>query len=99
MSSLRGFVLVLMSVLIGCGGSERVAVTPEPPPDLMTLLEQVAETGQIDELRDAINTRIEQLESTSEAIANELATDFENLQQLKTPMAIKDQAKKMADKL
>ena len=99
MSFLRGLVLVVLSVLIGCGGTQRIAVIPQPPPDLATLLKQVAETGQIDELKDAFNTRIEQLESTNEAKAKELATDFENLQKLKAPMAIKDQARKMAAKL
>ncbi len=99
MTFLRGFLFVLMTVLIGCGGSQRVAVIPKPPPDLATLLKQIAETGQIDELKDAINTRIEQLESTNEAKATELATDFEDLQKLKAPMAIKDQARKMATKL
>ena len=99
MSFLRGILFVSMTVFAGCGDSHRVAVTPQPPPDLATLLTQAAETGQIDELKDAINTRIEQLESTNEAKARELATDFENLQKLKVPMAIKDQARKMAAKL
>ncbi len=99
MTFLRGFLFVLMTVFVGCGGSQRVAVIPQPPPDLATLLKQVAETGQIDELKDAISTRIEQLESTNEAKAKELATDYENLRKLKAPWAIKDQARKMAAKL
>lgn len=97
-----GFFLVCVLTLafsFGCGGRPSESVTPIKAPELKTILTKVAETGEFEDVKEAISVHIEKLEETDAAKAKELSEDFEKLRKSKNPAQVKEEAKKMAAKL
>jgi len=99
-----GFCLICISVsAIGCGGSDipkPVSVTPPTtPPALKSMIEDLAASGQLGSGADALKTELSNLAKTDEAKSKKLMTDFEKLQKLSDPEAVKALAKEMAGKL
>ena len=91
--------LIVVALLVGCGRRASQSVTPVKPPNLQAILTQVAETGSLDEVKEAISTQIEKIEETDAVKAKELAAEFEALRTATTPAQLKQQARKMAAKL
>lgn len=91
--------LFVLALSVGCGGGASQSVTPAKTPELKTILERVADSGELEEVKESISTQIEKLEETDAAKANELTADFEALRKATTPAQLKEQAKKMAAKL
>ena len=99
---MRTMVLVGLLVLVisgGCGGPASQAVRPAKPPELKAILTQVAESGNLEDVKETISTQIEKIEETDAAKAKELAADFDALRKAATPAHVKELAKKMAAKL
>lgn len=90
--------LMVLTLLLGCGGASQ-SVTPAKPPDLKGILERLAESGELDDVKESLSTQLEKLEETDPAKAKNLSADFEALRKAKTPAQLKEQAKKMAAKL
>lgn len=86
-------------IACGCGGTASQSVTPTKSPELKAILNQVAESGNLEDVKETISTQIEKIEETDAAKAKELATDFEVLRKAVTPAQVKEHAKKMATKL
>lgn len=91
--------LLALVISCGCGGPASQSVTHGKPPELKAILTQVAESGNLEDVKETISTQIEKIEETDAAKANELATDFETLRKAATPTQVKEHAKKMAAKL
>ena len=91
--------VMLLAISFGCSGRSSQSVTSAKTPDLKTILNQVAESGNLDEVKEAISTQIEKIEETDAAKAKELAADLEILRKATTPAQVKQEAKKMAAKL
>lgn len=90
--------LLVTALSLGCGGRSQ-SVSPAKTPELKTLLERIAESGEIEEVKESISTHLEKLEETDSAKAKELTADFEVLRKSTTPAQAKDHARKMAAKL
>ncbi len=100
MRNTRWVVGVLVMVIIGgCGGSASHSVTPVKPPELKSILIQLSESGNLEDVKDVISTQIEKIEVSDSAKAKELSIAFEALRKASSPTEVKDLAKKMADKL
>lgn len=92
-------IVLLWACSIGCGGPARESVTPTKPPELKTLLLKIAESGELEEVKESIAVQIEKIEETDAEKAKQLTTDFDEVRKAKGPAQIKAAAKKMADKL
>lgn len=91
--------LLSLAIACGCGGPSSQSVRPTKPPELKAILNQVAESGNLEEAKETISTQIEKIEESDAVKARELTTDFEALRKAATPAQVKEQAKKMAAKL
>lgn len=92
--------LVLLGLIVGCGQRRSQPVTPtKPTPELKTLLNQISETGTLEDLEEAVSLHIEKITERDEAQGRELAHDFVELQRASSAAAVKAQAQKMAGKL
>lgn len=92
--------ILLVVVVIGCGGREKgVPVEPPPPKVLVkTILQETAAEGQMTSI-ETLQENLEAMKETDPAKAAELLADYEVLVKLNRPADIKAKAKEMAGKL
>ena len=94
--------LLVVSV-VGCGSGGPPAVSVEPPPAtdaLKAMLEGAAASGQLGSGMVDVESQIQQLKTSGHAKADELATDFAELQKLDGKgAAFVKKAQEMAGKL
>lgn len=104
-NSLRALALISVGLAfgsLGCGGSDLpkpVSVTPTASPALKAMFEDLAQSGELGSGGEQIREELEKLKATDSAKGTELLADFEKLEKLADPEAVKAAAKKLAEKL
>lgn len=102
MSFSKFLVLLAAIVMVGCpAGQTEVGVqAPEAgTSEAKTLLEEIAETGEVSSAVMTIREGLEALQATDAAKADGLLTELDELEAMSDAEAIKAKAKEMADKL
>ena len=102
MSFFKFLVLLAAVAMVGCsGGRGGVSVEPSAaaPSEAKTLLEEMAESGEVGSAVMVIRESLEQLKQTDAAKADGLLSDLDELESMSDLEAVKAKAKEMADKL
>jgi len=96
------FVVVLLGVLVGCGGGDAApkAVTPPSSTEQIKMtLNDVAQSGQLGSGGMVLEQEIENLRATDAAKADALKKDYEELKNMSDPGQAKSKAEEMLKKL
>lgn len=91
--------LLLAMVCTGCGSSKPVAPPPSGPSMVKSILQDLANTGQINSGIEELQRQLEAMKATDPGKATALLADYKELRSLSKPQAIKTKAKAMIDKL
>jgi len=102
MSFLKFLALLAAVAMVGCsGGRGGVSVEPSAaaPSQAKTLLEKMAESGEVGSAVMVVREGLEKLRETDAAKADALLSDLDELESMSGAAAIKAKAKEMADQL
>ena len=104
MSLARLLLLFAVALIVGCGGSEKfetIRVTPpsSPTDQARTVLDGVAQTGEVGSGVDELRQLFEQIKQSDPAKGDALLNDLSALESTKDPSAAKAKAQEMLGKL
>lgn len=94
------WLVLLVGVVVGCGGRERGVPVEPPSPKLLakSILEETAAEGQMTSV-ETLQEMLEAMKESDPAKADELLADYEELATLTQPAKITAKAREMAGKL
>ena len=94
------WLVLVVGVVVGCGGRERGVPVEPPPPKLLAkaILEETAAEGQMTSV-ETLQEMLEAMKESDPAKADELLADYEELVTLTRPAKITAKAREMAGKL
>lgn len=98
----RVLALVALVAIVGCGTQGSVSVDPverTPAEEIKSGLESLAETGHFAPGMETIADQIAALKTTDAEKGEALQKDWEEIEKLTDPEAIKAKAKEMIEKL